>query len=145
MEAVSGHGRIHIFRNGAKVLPDNLCAVAVGFQAQDGIQLFDGVAHIDPIAGLQPFGNPEEPVKRHHMVNAEEASVLELITEISNVIAIPLLPDRLRMQGWKPPILTSSEDSVWWCASRGVQDKCAALAPDVVAVWMDAEGKIEVS
>jgi len=78
------------------------------------------------------------------MIDPKEGGVLELMSEVGDNVPVFLLTDRLRMERRKAPILPLGEDDVRRGTPGHAQDKRLPFPPDVVAIRMDPEGKIEI-
>jgi hypothetical protein len=78
------------------------------------------------------------------MIDAKEGRVLELMSEVRDNVPVALLPDRLRMERRKAPILPPGEDDIRRGTPGHAQDKRLSFPPDIVAMRMDPEGKIEI-
>jgi hypothetical protein len=89
----------------------------MGFKAQDGIEFLCRIAHVHPLVRLEPPGNPEETVKPHSMINAQDASMSKVMPQASDVIAIALLSKPFRVKGRKAPVLPSAKNHIWWRTS----------------------------
>jgi hypothetical protein len=116
----------------------------MGLKGKDSVELLGPVAHIQPLAGFHTFRNPEETVETHHMVNAKHASMLEVMPQTSDIVAIALLPKLFGMQGWKFPVLAARKDDIGRCPCRSLLDEQTLTAPDIVAVGMHTERQVKV-
>jgi hypothetical protein len=118
--------------------------VPVRFETHDRVQLLGRIAHIDPVARFQALRDPEEAMKAHDVIDPKKARVPELMSEAGDNVAVTLLPNRLRMERRKAPILPLGKDDVRRGTPGYAQDKGLALTPDVVAIRVDPEGKIKI-
>ena len=61
-----------------------------------------------------------------------------------DVVAVFLAPHRFGIKRWKAPVLAFDEQAVGRSAAAGIQGKELALAPDIEAVAIHAEGEVEI-
>src|SRR5215510_133753 len=78
------------------------------------------------------------------MIDAEHARILEMMAQTIDIVTIALLSKPVGVQRRESPVLTLGEKAVRGRAAADVQSKHLALAPDIVAVAVYAQWKIEV-
>src|SRR3990172_12236563 len=67
-----------------------------------------------------------------------------MMAQTLDKVAVTLAPNGFGVKRWKPPVLAFDEETVRRRAPVRFQGKKRALAPDIVAVPVYAEGKIEI-
>src|SRR5216684_3350053 len=70
--------------------------------------------------------------------------MLKMMAQAADIIAVTILLYSFGMKRWKTPVLTFGEKIIGWRAATCFDYKNGALAPDIVAVAVDAERKVEI-
>src|SRR3990172_1644820 len=141
---MSGHRGVYIGWYGAEVFAGDLGSLPMGFETDDGVEFVGAMMHIHTLASRESPGNPVQAVQPHDMVEAQQAGVTEMMAQTLDVVAVTLAPNRFGAKRRKPPVLAFDEESVRRRAPVRFQGEKRALAPNVIAVPVYAEGKIEI-
>src|SRR5258706_4243222 len=80
----------------------------------------------------------------HDVIDAQHAGALQMMTQAVDVIAIALGADRIGFERWKAPVLAFDKQPVGRRAAIDVESEQILIAPNVEAVAIDAEGKVEI-
>src|SRR4030095_2846207 len=83
-------------------------------------------------------------MKTHHVVNTKQLRISKMISQIRDDVLKSIQPHRFRIHWRESPVLTFREDRIRRCAACDAFNEEFAIAPDVIAVHVQAEWKIQI-
>ena len=102
-----------------------------------GIFEDEGYEAVTAGSGEDALRNAKEAVKPHHVINAQDTGILEVMTQIGDKISVPLLSGPFWMRGWEIPNLSPGKHSVWRGTGGSTVNKRIAFTPHIIAIRMD--------
>jgi hypothetical protein len=130
--------------NGAEIFTDDLHPMAVRLEIQYRVKLRRAVVNIDPVSGAKTFGHPKGAMQPHHMVDAQHAGKAHVMAQAFDIVAVALPADCFWLKRRKAPALALDKQTVGGRAAVDAEGEQISLAPDIVAVPVDAEGEVEI-
>ena len=135
--------RVHLVRNRAEVLADDVGAVAVRLEADDRPQLLRRVAHVGALACCEALGNPPLTVEAHHVVDPEQACVPEVRSQAGAERGERLRGHRVGSLGREAPTLAARLERVGRRPDRHVDRVVLGRGPHVVSVPVTPEREVQ--
>src|SRR5262245_49632979 len=78
------------------------------------------------------------------MIYSQHGAERHVVAQTIDIVTISLPPNRFGMERRKAPVLASDEQLVGRRTGGSVQDKQLALAPDIIAIAIYSQGKIQI-
>jgi hypothetical protein len=127
---------------GAVVFPHDPRAGAVRFQSENRVQLVGGIFDVHPPVAVRAIGNPVQAMESHHMFDAQQASVFQMVPDARDRVRMTLPPRDFGVERGKAPVLPGCEERIGRRAPGHAFGEQIAVPPCVVAFGVQAEREV---